>query len=34
MDKNMNNLFENVKKMVDNGNIPPELHGSLTLLKV
>lgn len=25
MDKNMNNLFENVKKMVDNGNIPPEL---------
>ena len=25
MDKNMNNLFENVKKIVDNGNIPPEL---------
>lgn len=25
MDKNMNNLFENVKKMVDNGDVPPEL---------
>ena len=25
MDKNMNDLFENVKKMMDNGNIPPEL---------
>ena len=25
MDKNMNNLIDNVKKMIDNGNIPPEL---------
>ena len=25
MDENMDNLFANMKKMIDNGNIPPEL---------
>lgn len=33
MDDNINNLFDNVKKMMDNGNIPPEIQQMMNNLK-
>ena len=33
IDDNINNLFDNVKKMMDNGNIPPEIQQMMNNLK-
>lgn len=33
MDENMNNLFANMKKMIDNGNIPPEVQQMMNNLQ-
>ena len=33
MDENMDNLFANMKKMIDNGNIPPEVQQMLNNLQ-
>lgn len=33
MDENMDNLFANMKKMIDNGNIPPEIQQMINNLQ-
>ena len=33
MDENMDNLFANMKKMIDNGNIPPEVQQMINNLQ-